>query len=91
MQSELLIEHAVFLSTDFAGRREVRSALAVVSISCAIFFAAAPFAKMPVTHVSAFIPIYVTALVICDMITAVLLFGQFHFLRSGRLLILGSR
>jgi len=83
-------EHRVFLSTLPAGRPERRLALAVVLVSVAIFFAAAPFAKVPLTQIWAFIPIYESALVINDLITAVLLFGQFGFVRSRALCVLAS-
>ena len=82
--------HRVFLSTLPAGRPERRLALAVVLVSVAIFFAAAPFAKVPLTQIWAFIPIYESALVINDLITAVLLFGQFGFVRSRALCVLAS-
>jgi len=38
----------------------------------------------------AFIPVYGSALAVIDLITAVLLFGQFSFLRSRALLVLAS-
>ncbi len=41
-------------------------------------------------EVPAFIPLYVAALVICDLITAALLFGQFSVLRSTALLVLAG-
>jgi signal transduction histidine kinase len=80
----------VFLSTLPADQRERRLALAVIVASVAIFVIAAPFAKVPLTPVAAFIPIYQSALVINDLITAVLLFGQFSFLKSRALLALAS-
>jgi hypothetical protein len=80
----------VFLSTLPADQRERRLALAVIVASVAIFVIAAPFAKVPLTPVAAFIPIYQSALVINDLITAVLLFGQFSFLKSRALLVLAS-
>src|SRR5450432_1125154 len=73
------------LSTELANRRQKLFALVMVGISAAIFLAAAPFAKTPLAQVPAFIPVYESALVICDVITAILLFGQFNFQRSGRL------
>ena len=72
------------------GRRERRTALAVVVASCVIFAATAPFARHPLTPVPAFLPAYQFALVICDLITAVLVFGQFRILRSRALLVLGA-
>src|SRR5437899_361748 len=80
--SGLTGERRVFLSTLPAERGERRLALAVVLASAAVFLAAAPFAKLPLAQIGAFIPIYESALVINDLITAVLLFGQFCILRS---------
>ena len=81
---------AVFLSTVPAGRRERRLAFAVLLVSGAIFLALAPFATRPLGQVWAFIPIYESALVINDLVTAVLLFGQFSILRSRALQVLAS-
>jgi hypothetical protein len=78
------------LSTELAGLREIRLALAAVLISSVIFVAAVPFAKTPLGEVPAFMPIYVSTLVICDVITAVLLFNQFNVLRSRALLVLAG-
>src|SRR5438309_9907498 len=80
----------VFVSTLRAGPGERRLALAVVLVSVAIFLSAVPFAKVPLGQVWAFIPIYQSALVVNDLITAVLLFGQFGFLRSRALLVLAG-
>ena len=82
--------HRVFLSTLPAGRPARRLALAVVLVSVAIFFVAVPFAKVPLAQIWAFIPIYESALVVNDLITAVLLFGQFGFVRSRALCVLAS-
>jgi signal transduction histidine kinase len=80
----------VFLSTSAADDGQRRLALAVVLLSALIFAAAAPFAKTPLPALPAFLPIYQSALVINDFITAVLLFGQFSILRSRALLVLAS-
>ncbi len=90
MAGELTDGRRVFLSTLPAGRGERRLALAVVLVSVAIFLTAVPFARAPLAQIWAFIPIYESALVINDLITAVLLFGQFSFLRSRALLLLAS-
>ena len=74
-------DRGVFLSTLPAGRRERRLALTVLLVSGAIFLALAPFARRPLGQVWAFIPIYESALVVNDLVTAVLLFGQFSILR----------
>src|SRR2546427_11100189 len=84
MARELTDGRLVFLSTLPAGRGERRLALTVVLVSAAIFLSAVPFAKMPLAQISAFIPIYESALVINDLITAGLLFGAFRlFLSRG--------
>ena len=90
MGRELTDERPIFLSTLPAGDRERRLALIVVAASAAIFAVAAPFAKVQLTPVWAFIPVYESALVVNDLITAVLLFGQFTFLRSRALLVLAG-
>jgi signal transduction histidine kinase len=66
-----------------------RAALAVVVLSILVFAGAAPFAKLPLAPLPAFLPIYQSALVINDLITAMLLLGQFVFLRSRGLVLLG--
>jgi diguanylate cyclase (GGDEF)-like protein len=90
IQNEPTSERRVFLSIAAAGRRERQFALAAVLASALVFAAAAPFAKMALAQINAFIPAYESALVICDLITAVLLFGQFSFLRSRALFVLAS-
>ena len=63
---------------------------AAVLVSFLIFLAIAPFARTALPPVAAFIPVYQTALVTNDLITAVLLMGQYSFLRSRALLVLGA-
>src|SRR2546428_3850619 len=89
-QSESADGRRVFLSTLPAERDDRRLALAVVFVSVSLFVAAVPFAKMPLGQVWAFIPIYQSALVINDVITAVLLLGQFRILPARALLVLAS-
>ena len=90
MGRELTDERPIFLSTLPAEVGERRLALIVVAVSAAIFAAAVPFAKVPLASVWAFIPVYESALVVNALITAVLLFGQFTFLRSRALLALAG-
>src|SRR5713226_5672070 len=90
MAHESADEDRIFLSTVPAGPRQRRLALAVVLISVVIFLAAAPFARLQLAAVPAFIPIVASTLVINDLITAALLFGQFSLLRSRALLVLAS-
>jgi PAS domain S-box-containing protein len=90
LTGEFTDERRVFLSTLPAGRRERQCALAVVLVSLAVFLAVVPFAQVPLTPVWAFIPSYQSALVVNDLITAVVLFGQFRIVRSWALLLLAS-
>jgi len=73
-------EGAVFLATAAASRAQRRRALAVVLVSALLFMALLPFATQPLLPVPAFIPGYQSALVVSDLITAVLLFWQFRIL-----------
>jgi signal transduction histidine kinase/CheY-like chemotaxis protein len=79
-----------FLSTHSAGHSARRIALVVALTSLAVFLAAAPFAKVPLPQLPAFLPVYQSALVVCDLITAVLLWGQYVILRSRALLMLAA-
>jgi signal transduction histidine kinase len=76
------------LSLQPATPRENRIALVVVAVSALVFLACIPFAKVQLPQVWPFIPIYESALVVNDLITAVLLFGQFSFVRTRALLVL---
>ena len=79
-----------FLSTLAADARHRRMAGVALLVSVLIFLAVAPFARVALPQVPAFIPIYQSALVTNDLITAVLLFGQYGFLRARALLVLGG-
>lgn len=79
-----------FLATLPPGRGQRRLALAVFLLSLLFFVAAMPFAKVQLAQVWAFIPVYQSALVVNDLITATLLFGQFRILRSRALLVLAA-
>src|SRR4029453_14964149 len=80
----------LFLAIAPAGRREVHFALAAVLASTALFIASLPYATVGLAAVPAFIPAYESALIVCDLITAVLLYGQFRFLRLPGLLVLAA-
>jgi len=77
-----------FLSTLPASRQQRRLALAVISISLVTFLVCIPFARVQLSPIWAFIPIYESALFVNDLITASLLFVQFSILRSRGLLAL---
>ncbi|VWD51313.1 histidine kinase [Burkholderia lata] len=80
----------LFMSSLPPGRRERRLALATVLISAVIFAALAPFAGRPLAPGWAFIPVYQSAIVVNDMVTAGLLLGQYAILREKPLLVLAG-
>ena len=88
MVHDLTSNRPLLLSTVPAEQRDSRLALMAVLFSVVIFIVAAPFARVPLPQVWAFIPVYQSALAINDLITAVLLFAQFGLLRSRALLVL---
>jgi len=90
MTDDLTHGRGVFPSTLPASAGERRLALAVVIASAAMFLSALPFAQVRLAPYMAFIPIYQSALVVNDLITTILLLGQFSFLRSRGLLVLSS-
>jgi hypothetical protein len=73
-----------------AGSAERRWAAAAVLLSLAIFIAAVPFVSVKLPRLTPFIPCYEATLIINDLITAALLFGQFSIAQSRRLLVLAS-
>jgi len=79
-----------YLSSEPAGKREFRAAWATVLLSAVIFLAVVTHAREPLAQFPVFIPIYVTTMVISDLITAVLLFGQYRALMSPGLLVLAG-
>jgi signal transduction histidine kinase/ActR/RegA family two-component response regulator len=83
-------EERVFLSLLPPSDGQRTLALGVVMVSAIVFAALAPFAKVPVGPVAAFILIYQSALAINELITAVLLFGQASMLRSRGILVLAA-
>jgi hypothetical protein len=78
MSGQLTSERRIFLSTDIAGRSELRIALATVLAFAALFFALVPFATMRLMQLAPAIPAYNAGLVISDLITAVLLLAWFN-------------
>jgi signal transduction histidine kinase len=83
-------EWTVFLSTLPASFRERRFAKLVVAALLFLFLLAAPFARMKLAEVWAFIPSYQSALLVIDLITAILLFAQFAILGAPALLVLAG-
>jgi PAS domain S-box-containing protein len=64
-------------------------ALVLIGLSVGVFAVLVPFAKVPLTPIPAFIPAYQAALLISDLITACVFFGQFSIQRTRALLVLG--
>ncbi|HEY8972938.1 MAG TPA: response regulator [Burkholderiaceae bacterium] len=77
-----------FLLNQPADRRQRWRAGLVLLVSVLVFGALVPFVRVPLGFLPAFIPIYESALLINDMVTAVLLFGQYRILRSRALMVL---
>lgn len=79
-----------FIATEEASQSQRRFAVGVVIFSAVLFAVAIPFAKVKLTPIAAFIPAYESALIINDLITAVLLLGQYMQLRSRAILALAA-
>src|SRR5690242_11407 len=79
---------SAFISTQLAGPRDRALAFGVVAVSVALFLAALPFAKQQLAQVWAFIPAYQSALVVFDLVTAVLLLSQVRLSRSAPIYLL---
>ena len=90
MERERSRRELAYLSRAPATLAQRRLALAIVILSAGAFIPAVPFARVPLARVPAFIPAYEAALALSDLITAVLLFGQFARLRTTALLALAS-
>ena len=85
-----LADDTVFVSTMPVGHRQRRLARLVVTTAAVLFLIGLPFSWIQLPHIWAFIPIYESWLILLDLITAVLLFGQYAILRTRALLVLGS-
>ncbi|HLJ71188.1 MAG TPA: GGDEF domain-containing protein [Roseiarcus sp.] len=81
MLSEAIDDLSIFSSTIPAGREQKRTAQTVLLACILVFLAAAPFARLALAPVWAFVPAYETVIATNDLITAVLLFG--HFRHAG--------
>jgi signal transduction histidine kinase len=84
-------EQRFVLSSLSPGRVQKRLALTVVlALLLTFFITAGPLSTIRPNRIDAFLPAYATAIVVNDLITAVLLFAQFSILRSRALLAIAS-
>ena len=67
-----------------------RLALLAILASAVCFAVLVPFARLPTLRITAFVPAYESALAMADLITAVILFGQFATLRRLSILTAAS-
>ncbi|WP_053073374.1 response regulator [Chromobacterium violaceum] len=89
--SDSTTDHSLeFLSTLPPTRGQSRLAFGIIAASVLVFFAILPFAKIQLPKIWAFIPLYQSALAVNDLVTAVLLFGQFAILRLRSLQVLAT-
>lgn len=79
-----------FVATMPPTSRQRRLALAVVALLVIEFGAVAPFATTPLLRIDSFIPAVLAIVFVTDLITAVLLFGQFSMSGSRALLVLAN-
>lgn len=76
------------LGTLQAAPRRRHLAYLLIAASLLIFVGLVPFARTQLGAMPAFIPLYQSALIVTDLVTAMLLFGQFRILRSRALFML---
>src|SRR5690349_14979180 len=81
---------AAFISGAPASGTHRRLALGAIAVSALVFVAAIPFATVQLAPLPPFIAVYQAALVVCDLVTATLLFGQARHQRATPLLLLAA-
>lgn len=77
-----------FLSPLSSERKEHGLTRFLLLIAVCVFLILLPFAKIPLWRFPLFVLIYQTALIVIDLITVVLLFGQYTIIRARSLLCL---
>ncbi|HJQ32213.1 MAG TPA: MASE4 domain-containing protein [Pyrinomonadaceae bacterium] len=78
----------MFLSTAAATRKDYRLALFVCAVLAAAFLLTAPWAGRQLPAQPTFVPIYNAAVIVLDLITALLLYAQFRQLKRRSCLAL---
>jgi signal transduction histidine kinase len=79
---------AFLLSTLLPQAGDRRAAASVAGVALLLFCGAVPFAKWQLPAVWGFIPVYQSVLVVNDLITSLLLFGQYRVVGTTGLLLL---
>jgi hypothetical protein len=83
-------ELGISVATASATTRERQVALEAVVFIAVVFGASAPFANTELPRLDSFIPTVEGVIAVSSVVTAALLFGQFLFVRSLALLVLGG-
>jgi len=84
-------ERQFVLSNLSPGRAQKRLALAIVfGLLIWFFVAAGPLSGIKLPEIQAFVALYGAAMLVLDVITAILLFAQFSILRSPAILVIAS-
>jgi len=71
-------------------QKRLAAGIVVGLLVVVVLIAAGPLSGVPARRVDAFVPAYATAMFVCDLITAILLFAQFSLLRSRAILVIAS-
>jgi signal transduction histidine kinase len=80
----------IFLSSVAPRARQERLIMILILISAIVFAGVLPFAQRQLPQIWGFIPVYQSAIIVNDLVTAALLIGQFTLLRSPGLLVLSA-
>src|ERR1700709_2578218 len=83
-------DDGAFLSRAAAGSGEQRLCFALIGVSAIVFVACIPYVCVPLPPSPAFVAVYNGVSAINDLITSIILIGQFNILRSRALLLLAS-
>jgi signal transduction histidine kinase len=78
------------VATAPASRRQRQLASVVVIATLIAYLVTIPYASIALPRFDSFVPVVFTAIFVADLVTAVLLFGQFAALGSGPLLVLAN-
>jgi len=91
VKSAPVVREPFVLSNLPPSRAQKRLALAIVLVMFVTFFlAAGPFSRIQLPQVVAFVPAYTMAVILCELVTAILLFSQFSIFRTRALLVIAS-